>query len=59
VAALLDAARFLGLHLAPAGAPATSVPATLAAFWEQAVPAWASLLAERGAPLAGPTISAS
>jgi len=56
VAALLNAARFLGLHPAPEGAPG---PATLAAFWQQAVPAWASLLSERGATLAGPTISAS
>jgi glutamyl-Q tRNA(Asp) synthetase len=49
VVALLDAARFLGLHLAPA---ASSMPTTLAAFWQQAVPAWARLLAERGAGLA-------
>jgi glutamyl-Q tRNA(Asp) synthetase len=49
VAALLDAARFLGLHLAPV---ASSLPTTLAAFWQQAVPAWARLLAERGATLA-------
>jgi glutamyl-Q tRNA(Asp) synthetase len=48
VAALLDAARFLGLHLAPA---ASSQSATLAAFWQQAVPAWTRLLAERGATL--------
>jgi glutamyl-Q tRNA(Asp) synthetase len=48
VAALLDAARFLGLQLDPA---ASSLPATPAAFWQQAVPAWASLLAERGATL--------
>jgi glutamyl-Q tRNA(Asp) synthetase len=55
VAALLDAARFLGLHLAPAA----SIPTTLAAFWEQAVPAWASLLAERGATLPPAATSAS
>jgi glutamyl-Q tRNA(Asp) synthetase len=48
VAALLDAARFLGLHLDPA---ASSMPASLAAFWQQAIPAWARLLAERGATL--------
>jgi glutamyl-Q tRNA(Asp) synthetase len=47
VAALQQAAGFLGLRLA---APAASI-VTLAAFWQQAVPAWASLLAERGALL--------
>jgi len=52
VAALLDAARFLGLQLAPAAASAPApLPASLAAFWQQAVPAWARLLAERGAGL--------
>jgi glutamyl-Q tRNA(Asp) synthetase len=40
VAALLDAARSLGLPLARA--------ASLAAFWQAAVPAWAALLASRG-----------
>jgi glutamyl-Q tRNA(Asp) synthetase len=45
VAALLQAAGFLGLRLA---APAASIR-TLAAFWQEAVPAWAGLLAERGA----------
>jgi glutamyl-Q tRNA(Asp) synthetase len=44
VAALLDAARFLGLHPDPGAS-------SLAAFWQQAVPAWASLLAKRGATL--------
>jgi len=44
VAALLKAARFLGLDVA--------APSTLDAFWQQAVPAWARLLAERGAPAA-------
>jgi len=37
--ALMDAARFLGLPLAR--------PATLAGFWERAVPAWSLMLAER------------
>jgi glutamyl-Q tRNA(Asp) synthetase len=46
VAALLEAARFLGLDLA------ADAPSTLAAFWQQAVLAWAKLLAERGAMLA-------
>jgi hypothetical protein len=45
VAALLQAAGFLGLRLA---ASAASIE-TLAAFWQEAVPAWAGLLAERGA----------
>ena len=39
IGALLDAARFLGLPL--------ERQATLAAFWERAVPAWSALLAER------------
>ena len=39
--ALLDAARFLGLPL--------ERPATLAGFWERAVPAWSAMLAEREA----------
>jgi hypothetical protein len=43
----MDAARFLGLHLEPVA----SVPTSLSAFWQQAIPAWASLLAERGATL--------
>jgi len=46
VAALQQAAGFLGLRLA---AQTTS----LAAFWQEAVPAWANLLAERGALLTG------
>jgi glutamyl-Q tRNA(Asp) synthetase len=37
--ALMDAARFLGLPL--------ERPATLAGFWERAVPAWSVMLAER------------
>lgn len=41
VAALRDASRFLGLDIGPG--------ATLQAFWQAAVPAWASLLAARGA----------
>jgi len=41
VAALVGAARFLGLDIAPG--------ATLSGFWQAAVPAWASLLAARGA----------
>ena len=41
VEALLDAARFLGLPLAG------TRPATLAAFWAAAIPAWSALLAER------------
>jgi glutamyl-Q tRNA(Asp) synthetase len=47
VAALQQAAGFLGLR------PAVCAPgiASLAAFWQEAVPAWASLLAERGALL--------
>jgi glutamyl-Q tRNA(Asp) synthetase len=55
VAVLLDAARFLGLHLATV--------ASQAAFWQEAVPTWANLLAERGASLPAtllsPTTSAS
>ncbi|MGO4476826.1 tRNA glutamyl-Q(34) synthetase GluQRS [Massilia sp. 2TAF26] len=50
VAALQQAAGFLGLRLAGPGA---SRPASLAAFWQEAVPAWAKLLAERGALLTG------
>ena len=46
VAALRDAARFLGLDLGPSGAEAG---ASLAAFWQAAVPAWARLLAAREA----------
>jgi glutamyl-Q tRNA(Asp) synthetase len=47
VAALQQAAGFLGLR------PAVCAPGitSLAAFWQEAVPAWASLLAERGALL--------
>jgi len=41
IAALLDAARFLGLPV--------ERPATLAGFWAAAVPAWSALLAEREA----------
>ena len=41
VKALHDAAAFLGLGLAPA--------ASIAAFWEAAVPAWSALLERRGA----------
>jgi len=41
LAALMDAARFLGL-------PFTR-PDTLAGFWERAVPAWSAMLAERDA----------
>lgn len=48
VAALQQAAGFLGLRLT---APAASI-VSLAAFWQEAVPAWAKLLAERGALLA-------
>jgi glutamyl-Q tRNA(Asp) synthetase len=51
VAALRQAAGFLGLRLA---APAEST-VSLAAFWQEAVPAWASLLAERGALLTLPS----
>ncbi|MFC5479476.1 tRNA glutamyl-Q(34) synthetase GluQRS [Massilia suwonensis] len=43
IAALMDAARFLGLPL--------ETPATLAGFWERAIPAWSALLAERKARL--------
>lgn len=46
VAALQQAAGFLGLRL-------TAPRASLAAFWQEAVPAWAKLLAERGALLTG------
>ncbi len=48
VAALQQAAGYIGLQFA---APASAIT-TLAAFWQQAVPAWAKLLAERGAVLA-------
>ena len=48
VAALQKAAGYLGLQCA---APAAAI-ATLSAFWQQAVPAWAKLLAARGASLA-------
>jgi len=52
VAALRHAARFLGLgldrELGPAAAGADT-NASLAAFWQAAVPAWASLLAAREA----------
>jgi glutamyl-Q tRNA(Asp) synthetase len=48
VAALQQAAGYLGLRFA---APASAIT-TLSAFWQQAVPAWAKLLAERGALLA-------
>ena len=37
--ALMDAARFLGLPF--------ERPATLAGFWERAIPAWSALLAKR------------
>jgi glutamyl-Q tRNA(Asp) synthetase len=47
VAALQQAAGFLGLRPAVCAPSVTS----LAAFWQEAVPAWASLLAERGALL--------
>jgi glutamyl-Q tRNA(Asp) synthetase len=44
VAALLDAARFLGLPLLQAN--------TLASFWQAAIPAWRDLLASRpGSPI--------
>lgn len=39
IAALLDAARFLGLPL--------ERPDTLASFWRAAIPAWSAMLAER------------
>lgn len=48
VAALQQAAGYLGLQCA---APASAIT-SLSAFWQQAVPAWAKLLAERGASLA-------
>ena len=44
VAALLDAARFLGLGLDAEARPPTS----RAAFWRMAVPAWGRLLARHG-----------
>jgi glutamyl-Q tRNA(Asp) synthetase len=46
VAALRQSAGFLGLDLDPA-----ADIGSLAAFWQQAVPSWARLLAERGASL--------
>ena len=54
VAVLRDAARFLGLgldrELGPAAAGAgVNTNVSLAAFWQAAVPAWASLLAAREA----------
>jgi glutamyl-Q tRNA(Asp) synthetase len=54
VAALRQAAGFLGLHLGPA-----AEGGSLAAFWQEAVPAWAGLLAERGALLAASSSAAS
>ena len=42
IAALMEAARFLGLPLAQ--------PPSLAAFWQAAIPAWRVLLAERETP---------
>jgi glutamyl-Q tRNA(Asp) synthetase len=49
VAALRAAARFLGLDLgSPSGVGKND---TLAEYWQAAVPAWASLLASRGAEL--------
>jgi glutamyl-Q tRNA(Asp) synthetase len=53
VAALRQSAGFLGLDLDPLAAIGS-----LAAFWQQAVPAWARLLAERGASLT-PSASAA
>jgi len=44
VAALLDAARFLGLEFGVDAAP----PASREAFWHVAVPAWGQLLARHG-----------
>jgi glutamyl-Q tRNA(Asp) synthetase len=44
IAALVDAARFLGLPVAR--------PASLAAFWQAAIPAWSAMLAEREAHIA-------
>jgi glutamyl-Q tRNA(Asp) synthetase len=57
VAALRQAAGFLGLRLGPATAGAAGE--TLAAFWQEAVPAWAGLVAERGATLAASASAAS
>jgi glutamyl-Q tRNA(Asp) synthetase len=54
VAALRQSAGFLGLRLDPAAAIGS-----LAAFWQEAVPAWASLLAERDAALAPQASAAS
>ena len=47
IQALLDAARFLGLHV--------NRPDSLASFWRAAIPAWSAMLAEREgrAPQAG------
>ncbi len=57
VAALRQAAAYLGLRLRAATVDA--VDGSLAAFWQEAVPAWASLLAERGATLAASASAAS
>jgi glutamyl-Q tRNA(Asp) synthetase len=54
VAALRQSAGFLGLRLDPA-----RELGSLAAFWQQAVPAWAKLLAERGATLAASASAAN
>jgi glutamyl-Q tRNA(Asp) synthetase len=54
VAALRQAAGYLGLDLGPA-----TGDGSLAAFWRQAVPAWANLVAERGATLAASASAAS
>jgi glutamyl-Q tRNA(Asp) synthetase len=56
VAALRDAARFLGLDLdLDLGAAAVGERgASLAAFWQAAVPAWARLLAAREGAAAAP-----
>jgi glutamyl-Q tRNA(Asp) synthetase len=60
VAALRQAAGFLGLHLGPAAdGSAGAAGGSLAAFWQEAVPAWAGLLAERGATLAASASAAS
>jgi glutamyl-Q tRNA(Asp) synthetase len=57
VAALRQAAGCLGLHSGPAAEGAAG--GSLAAFWQEAVPAWAGLLAERGATLAASSSAAS
>jgi glutamyl-Q tRNA(Asp) synthetase len=50
-----DAARFLGLDLdAELGPQAAKAGASLAAFWQAAVPAWGKLLAAREAQAASP-----